>query len=83
MPLKATIEWPISSIRPTGTRRVKSWLLAISLIMACMRESGRVICRYSSAPMAVSSRMASPVTMPMAVVVVESVSLSVAMAASF
>ena len=45
MPLNATIEWPISSIRPTGTRRVKSWLDAISLIIACMRVSGRVIWR--------------------------------------
>ncbi|MGF6676281.1 hypothetical protein OKW44_004155 [Paraburkholderia sp. WSM4174] len=70
-------------MRPTGTRRVKSWLAAISLISTCMRLSGRVICRYSSALISNSTTMAAPVAAPIAVVVVASALFSSSIAASF
>ncbi len=83
IPLNATIEWPISSIRPTGTRRVKSWLVAISLIIVCIRLSGRVIWRYSTKPSAVSSTITVPATPAIAVAVVASIPFSARIASSF
>ncbi len=80
--LNASIDLPISSIRFTGTRSVKSWLVAISLILTCISPTGRTICRYSMKPMPQSSSTA-PVVTAVSVACVRLMSLlSEAMAAS-
>ncbi len=43
--LKAVSERPISSMRVTGTRCEKSWLVAISVILSSISRMGRTIWR--------------------------------------
>ncbi len=80
--LKAVSERPISSMRATGTRCEKSWLVAISVILRSISPMGRTICRYSMKPMPPMPSTATRVIVVSSVVVSLRLAFSEAMASS-
>jgi len=80
MALKAMTDLPISSLRVTGTRCVKSWLVAMAVILASISPMGWMICRYSSRPIKARPSTDTRVTMASVALALVRFWLSVSMA---